>query len=135
MVAPFSLLSLSRLVSSGGPPTRCLPAARPEQLKLIEQLVNIDSGTGDVEGGRKVAAVLAARLKALGFTIESAPAEIPGLPENTVATLRGAGKGRILLIGHIDTVFGPGTAAKRPYAADADKAYLNFQALADAYLA
>ena len=98
-------------------------AARPEQLKLLEKLVNIDSGTGDVEGGRKVAAVVAARLKALGFTIESAPAEIPGLPENTVATLRGAGKGRILLIGHIDTVFGPGTAANRPYAADADKAY------------
>lgn len=98
-------------------------AARPEQLRLLEQIVNIDSGTRDVEGGRKVAAILAERLKALGFTVESVPAEAPGLPENTVATLKGTGKGRILLIGHIDTVFGPGTAARRPFRMDAEKAY------------
>lgn len=97
--------------------------ARPDQLKLLEQVVNIDSGTGDVVGGRKVAAILAARLKALGFSIESVKAEADGLPENTVATLTGTGKGRILLIGHIDTVFEPGTAAKRPFRMDAEKAY------------
>jgi glutamate carboxypeptidase len=98
-------------------------AARPEQLKLLEQVVNVDSGTGDVEGGRKVAAILGARLKALGFSVESVKAEAEGLPENTVATLKGTGKGRILLIGHIDTVFGPGTVAKRPFRMDAEKAY------------
>jgi len=98
-------------------------AARPEQLKLLEQIVNVDSGTGDVEGGRKVAGVLAARLKALGFTVESVKAEAEGLPENTVATLKGTGKGRVLLIGHIDTVFGPATVAKRPFRMDAEKAY------------
>ncbi|HZZ32555.1 MAG TPA: glutamate carboxypeptidase [Phenylobacterium sp.] len=98
-------------------------AARPAQLKLLEQVVNIDSGTGDVEGGRKVAAVLGARLKAMGFAVESVKAEADGLPENTVATLKGTGKGRILLIGHLDTVFGPGTAAKRPFRMDAEKAY------------
>src|SRR5258708_30207292 len=98
-------------------------AARPDLLKLLEQVVNVDSGTGDVEGGRKVAGILAARLKALGFSVESVKAEADGLPENTVATLKGAGKGRILLIGHIDTVFGPGTVAKRPFRMDAEKAY------------
>jgi glutamate carboxypeptidase len=98
-------------------------AARPEQLKLLEQVVNVDSGTGDVDGGRKVAGILGARLKALGFSVESVKAEVDGLPENTVATLKGSGKGRILLIGHIDTVFGPGTVAKRPFRMDAEKAY------------
>ncbi len=98
-------------------------AAKPDQLKLLEQVVNIDSGTGDVEGGRKIAAILSARLKALGFSIESVKAEAPGLPDNTVATLTGTGKGRILLIGHIDTVFEPGTVAKRPFRMDAEKAY------------
>ncbi len=98
-------------------------AARPNQLKLLEQVVNVDSGTGDVEGGRKIAAILAGRLKAMGFSIESVKAEADGLPENTVATLAGTGKGRILLIGHIDTVFEPGTAAKRPFRMDAEKAY------------
>src|SRR5258706_15974513 len=98
-------------------------AAKPAQLKLLEQVVNVDSGTGDADGGRKVAAILTERLKALGYSIESVKAEADGLPENTVATLKGTGKGRILLIGHIDTVFGPGTAAKRPFHMDAEKAY------------
>ena len=96
--------------------------ARPDQLKLLEEVVNIDSGTGDVDGGRKVAAALIPRLKALGMTVETVPAEAPGLPENTVATLTGTGKGRILLIGHIDTVFGPGTVAKRPFKIAGDRA-------------
>jgi glutamate carboxypeptidase len=98
-------------------------AARPAQLKLLEQVVNIDSGTRDVDGGRKVAAIFAERLKALGYTIESVKAEAPDLPDNTVATLKGTGKGRILLIGHLDTVFGPGTVAQRSFRMDAEKAY------------
>ncbi|MES2341000.1 MAG: glutamate carboxypeptidase [Pseudomonadota bacterium] len=97
-------------------------AARPAQLDLLKTVVNIDSGTGDIEGGRKVAAVLIPRLKALGMTIESVPAEIPGLPENTVATLKGTGKARILMIGHIDTVFGPGTTAKWPFSIEGEHA-------------
>jgi glutamate carboxypeptidase len=98
-------------------------SARVAQLQLLEQVVNIDSGTGDVEGGRKVAGVLIERLKALGMTIESVPAEQAGLAENTVATLAGRGKSRILMIGHIDTVFEPGTVQRRPYRTDDKRAY------------
>jgi glutamate carboxypeptidase len=98
-------------------------AAKADQLKLLAEVVNIDSGTGDMDGGRKIAAILRARLQAMGFSIESVKAEADGLPDNTVATLTGTGKGRILLIGHIDTVFEPGTAAKRPFRTDAAKAY------------
>ena len=97
-------------------------AARAGQLKLLEQVVNIDSGTGDAEGGRKVAAVLVPRLKAMGMNIETVKAEADGLPENTVATLTGTGKGRILIISHLDTVFGPGTVAKWPFRIDGDRA-------------
>jgi glutamate carboxypeptidase len=98
-------------------------AARSPQLQLLEQVVNVDSGTGDVEGGRKVAGILAPRLKALGMTIESVPAEQAGLADNTVATLTGIGKTRILIIGHIDTVFGPGTVQSRPFRTDGKRAY------------
>jgi glutamate carboxypeptidase len=98
-------------------------AAQPAQLRLLEQVVNIDSGTGDVDGGRRIAAILAERLKALGFSVESVKAEADGLPDNTVATLKGTGKGRIFLIGHIDTVFAAGTVARRPFRMDAEKAY------------
>jgi glutamate carboxypeptidase len=97
-------------------------AARPEQLKLLETLVNIDSGTGDIEGGTRVLDVLAPRLEALGARIERVPAEIPGLPDNLVATLKGKGKAKILMIGHIDTVFEPGTTAKWRYAVSGDRA-------------
>lgn len=98
-------------------------AAREGQLKLLESVVDIDSGTGDAEGGDKVAAVLIPRLKALGMSVESVPPEEAGLAHNLVARLPGAGKGRILMIGHLDTVFGPGTVAKRPFRMDADRAY------------
>lgn len=98
-------------------------AARESQLKLLQQVVDIDSGTGDAGGGHKVADVLAPQLQALGFTVERIPAEEAGLADNLVARLSGSGKGRILLIGHLDTVFGPGTVAKRPFRMDAEKAY------------
>jgi glutamate carboxypeptidase len=98
-------------------------AARSAQLQLLEQVVDIDSGTGDVEGGRKVAGLLVPRLQALGMAVESVPAEEAGLAENTVATLTGRGKGRILVIGHIDTVFGPGTVQRRPFRSDDKRAY------------
>jgi len=57
------------------------------------------------------------------MTVETVPAEAPGLPDNLVARLEGDGRGRILMIGHIDTVFGPGTAANRPFRTDAGRAY------------
>jgi glutamate carboxypeptidase len=97
-------------------------AVRPQQLDLLHTLVNIDSGTGDVEGGRKIAALLIPQLKALGANVETVPAEAPNLPENVVATVTGSGSARILMIGHMDTVFGPGTAAARPYSVEGDHA-------------
>jgi len=98
-------------------------AYRSEQLQLLEQVVNIDSGTFDVEGGKKVAEVFSQRLKALGMTVQTVPAEAPNLPDNLLARLAGRGKGRVLLIGHLDTVFEPGTAAKRPYRVQGDRAF------------
>lgn len=90
-------------------------ALRPAQLQLLQQVVDIDSGTGDAPGGGRVADVLVPRLEALGMSVRRVPAEAPGLADNLVATLAGPGKGRILMIGHLDTVFGPGTVAQRPF--------------------
>ena len=129
IAAAAAVVASAAFASAGfaaGKDTKVLTAAqgaRTAQLQLLEQVVDIDSGTGDVEGGRKVAAILIERLKALGMTIESVPAEQAGLAENTVATLTGHGKSRILMIGHIDTVFEPGTVARRPYRTDDQRAY------------
>ena len=97
-------------------------AARASELALLEQIVDIDSGTGNVAGGEKVQAILAERLKAMGAAVELAPAEVPGLPSNLVASFTGEGKGRVLLIGHIDTVLEDGEAAKRPFKVVGDTA-------------
>jgi glutamate carboxypeptidase len=98
-------------------------ANRQGALALLKQIVNIDSGTGDVAGGRKVIAVLAPRLKALGAQVYTEPAEAPGLADNLLAVFHGKGKGRILIVAHFDTVFGPGTAAARPFSIAGDRAH------------
>ena len=98
-------------------------ANRAGALELLKEIVNIDSGTGDVEGGAKVEAVLRARLTQLGAEVRTEPAEAPGLPDNLVAVFHGSGKGKILIVAHIDTVFGPGTAAARPFSMDAQRAH------------
>lgn len=97
-------------------------AARAGQLALLGQIVDIDSGTGDAAGAARVMAVLKPRLAALGATVQTVPAEKPGLGDNLVATLDGTGRGRILMIAHVDTVFPAGTAAARPFRIVGDRA-------------
>ncbi|HEY1632421.1 MAG TPA: glutamate carboxypeptidase [Rhizomicrobium sp.] len=118
LAAMMTLALASPLLAASDKVWDAAQAARDAQLDLLKSVVNIDSGTGDADGGRKVEAVLIPQLKALGASVETVPAEADGLPENVVATWKGTGKVRILLIGHIDTVFGPGTVAQRPYTVD-----------------
>jgi glutamate carboxypeptidase len=102
---------------------QAVEANRAGALELLQEIVNIDSGTGDVEGGTKVEAVLRTRLIQLGAAVRSEPAEAPGLPDNLIAVFHGTGKGKILIIAHVDTVFGPGTAAARPFGVDKERAH------------
>jgi glutamate carboxypeptidase len=97
-------------------------AAREGQIALLRDVVNVDSGTGDVAGGRRVQDMVAQRLTAAGMQVTRVPAEAPDLPDNLVATIEGTGRSRILLIGHVDTVFGPGTVARRPFRIEGDRA-------------
>jgi glutamate carboxypeptidase len=98
-------------------------ANRAGALDLLKQIVNIDSGTGDVAGGAKVAAILGALLKALGAEVRTEKSEVPDLPDNLVAVFHGTGKGKILIVAHFDTVFGPGTVAGRPFSIDGTRAH------------
>jgi glutamate carboxypeptidase len=95
---------------------------QPGAIKLWERLVNIDSGTGDMEGVNAVGAVAVAELKKLGAAIEMVPA-LPAYGDNVVASLSGTGKGRVLLIAHMDTVFKKGDAAARPFRIEGGRAY------------
>lgn len=77
-----------------------------EALKLWEDAVNINSGTMNFEGVRKVGEIFKAKLDALGFTTRW----VDGKPFNRAGHLVAEHKGKstgktILLIGHLDTVF------------------------------
>jgi glutamate carboxypeptidase len=108
------------------PDGRVLAAAQAERagaLDLLRQIVDIDSGTGDAAGAARVEAVLIPRLRALGAEVRTVPAEAPGLGDNLVATFDGTGRGRILIIAHIDTVYSAGTVAQRPFRIEGERAY------------
>jgi glutamate carboxypeptidase len=79
-----------------------------QALALLERVVNINSGTMNVDGVRQVGAAFRAELDALGFAtrwVDGAPFHRAG---HLVAERNGRGRGpRILLIGHLDTVFEP----------------------------
>ncbi|WP_419793595.1 M20/M25/M40 family metallo-hydrolase [Pseudomonas palleroniana] len=83
-------------------------------LKLLERLVNIDSGSGDEPGLTQVRDIAVDELKQLGFSIELVPDKAAN-NSHVVATLKGTGKARILLMAHMDTVFKEGSAAERPF--------------------
>ncbi|WP_426118768.1 M20/M25/M40 family metallo-hydrolase [Pseudomonas sp. DSP3-2-2] len=97
--------------------------SREPALKLLEQLVNIDSGSGYEPGLSKVSAIVVEELKKLGATIETFPNTAPDKSNHVIATLKGTGKAKILLMAHMDTVFKEGSAAARPFHIKDGRAY------------
>ena len=96
--------------------------ARGEATALLERLVNIDSGTGSEAGVDKVGAIVTAELRALGAQIETA-SSAPAAGKNILATFKGKGSRKLLMIAHMDTVFGDGTVARRPFKIVGERAY------------
>lgn len=77
-----------------------------EAIDLLERTVNINSGTLNQEGVREVAEVMAPYFEELGFQVEWI--ELPASTNRAghlFARMDGARGNRILLIGHLDTVF------------------------------
>jgi glutamate carboxypeptidase len=91
----------------------------------LASLVGIDCGSYTPAGVNRVADAVSGTLNELGATVE----RIPHLPTEgerqlgdlVIGRLEGSGP-RLLLIGHMDTVFEPGTAAERPFKIDGDRA-------------
>lgn len=83
-------------------------ADAPRGEALLERLVLQNSGTLNIEGVRTVGAMMRTELEALGFAVEWRDMTSIGRAGHIVATHRGNGRGkRVLLIGHLDTVFEP----------------------------
>jgi glutamate carboxypeptidase len=86
-----------------------------EPLQLLQELVELESPTGDHDGLRAVGERVAAELEPAGadvrFVGDHLRAELPG---------RGA---PLLLLGHLDTVWERGTLERMPFRVDGDHAY------------
>src|SRR5690348_15854348 len=105
------------------PVYRAVEASREGALELLKTIVGVDSGSGDIPGGERVESILAERLKAAGAEVRSAPAEVANVAPNLVAVFHGTGKAKVLIIAHVDTVYGPGTVAQRPIRVEGDCMY------------
>jgi glutamate carboxypeptidase len=77
-------------------------------IELLKESVNINSGTFNIEGVKKVGRLYAKELEALGFTIEwiSLPDSLKRAG-HLVAYRKGKKGKKLFLIGHLDTVFEP----------------------------
>ncbi|AUZ46820.1 M20/M25/M40 family metallo-hydrolase [Pseudomonas orientalis] len=95
---------------------------KADALKLLERLVNIDSGSGYEPGLTQVRDIAVDELKQLGFSIQLVPDKAAN-SSHVVATLKGTGKAKILLMAHMDTVFKEGSAAERPFHIKDGRAY------------
>ena len=96
----------------------------PNYLADLEHLVNIDCGSYTPAGVNEVGDWVAVFLAELGASVERRPDPAGRLGDTLVATFDGrAGGPRALLIGHMDTVFDPGTAAERPFRIEDGVAY------------
>lgn len=79
----------------------------------LHSLVNINSGTYTPEGVARVADYLQPLFLAMGCEVERVPGDKMG--PQLVVRHTGTGQGRVLIIGHMDTVFPDGEADRRPF--------------------
>ncbi|MGA4688081.1 M20/M25/M40 family metallo-hydrolase [Micromonospora sp. AB353] len=92
----------------------------------LARLVAVDSGSGQVDGLREVGDLVQGWCLGAGLAVERVPVADPAggpLGDVLIARRRGAGTRRVLLAGHLDTVFPPGTAAARPFRVQDGRAY------------
>ncbi len=80
--------------------------ARPAR-RHLEALVAVSSPSGDVHGAEECVAVCAA-LAPDAARVERLPCSSPAHAPDMLATLDGTGTGRLLLLGHVDTVIAHG---------------------------
>jgi glutamate carboxypeptidase len=89
-------------------------AEQPRTLALLERMVNQNSGSQNIAGVEAVAQLVGAELEPLGFRVRWIPLKGTGRAGHLVATKTGKrGTRKLLLIGHLDTVFEPDSPFQR----------------------
>ena len=105
---------------------------KPALLGTLKELVSIESGSRDLEGLGKIANVISQRMTALGAKVELLDmgtdiVRFTDTPERVGKVLRatftGTGTKKILLLGHMDTVYPRGMLAQQPFKLESDRAW------------
>src|SRR5699024_2651466 len=92
-----------------------------EMLKLLERLVNIDSGSYNKAGVDKIGNLLSNAYQKIDFTIERK--QNKNLGDHLIVQLHEAQDPNILIIAHMDTEYPDDTATKRPFTLKHGRAY------------
>ena len=85
----------------------------PEMIEVLKSTVNIDSGRDCPEGIKQVAEIFGGKMKEFGFTTH-----VIGRKKSPNPNAK-----KVMVIGHMDTVFSKGAAAERPFKIVDGKAY------------
>lgn len=111
LVSALGLLGSTAQAAPIGAEARMVATVDAEQartLRFLETMVNQNSGSRNLEGVRKMRDIVAPEFTALGFRARWIPMEQTGRAGHLVLTHKGRkGAKKLLLIGHLDTVFEP----------------------------
>ena len=86
----------------------------------LRALVDVSSPSGDAAGAEETIRLAIGMLPA-GADCERVPCSTPGSSDDLVARVSGSGSGRVLLVGHVDTVIDHGS--HQPLRADGPRLY------------
>jgi glutamate carboxypeptidase len=123
------------LLTFAAPDTSVMQQVKKEKapyLQTLQELVSIESGSGDREGLDKISELIASKLKDLGGKVQFIEPgadtykmfDTPAKPGRMVhAQFVGTGTKKILLIAHMDTVYLRGMLANQPFKIDGNRAY------------
>ena len=92
----------------------------PKSLQLLESLVNMDSPSVDKALVDRFGRFVGQNFQAIGGVVEYSPAERFG--DHLIARFDGTSEERLLLLGHLDTVFAEGETGRRPFRIESGRA-------------
>lgn len=103
--------------------TEWLASQKQSMIDLLRDVVNIDSGSYDKEGVDAVAARFERHFAEFGIESWREPHDVFGDALHAQVSKPGSNEKPILLMGHRDTVFPKGEAARRPFTIEGTRAH------------
>ncbi len=119
-------LGVCSAAAQAAPDARLLAAAtatQPALIETLEQLVSIESGSGQVDGLARMANLLEGRLQTLGLTTRRHKTVAGAGADVVIGSMTGSGRRRILLMAHMDTVYQAGILTTQPIKREGNKLY------------